>query len=408
MANTKPWDWFEAIDDKNLSVTQLHKLYTQAFFIVFLSIVVPIMLSSALNIMGWNGGIIIILFLATLFYIWVLSSPILLALKGAGMAFSGSVPGKTAAEIANKIYLAILYLILGSPIAHLLLAIFPLEGHGGQAFMMLAMVPLVVIGTVWLSSGDWVIRKFWHLYIAILLGCVGYWSLTSFFPDLQGSEASSRVHATHQTVRTQNNRYLAKKAEEIQQRISKMDESLSLEERIKRLNPEDRKIWEDSQKSSFTSRTAEASLPAIKETGKALSEGFSAAKAEALKVWHGEELIYQVSISSKGVPETKEICDLSIGDYKVSVRDVTAPSIVDEKGADMGVFDLSNTGRPGTQFGLTVGGKRIGETVTVSSKDSCLTVAVSMNGPTRTFFTNGSKYSFIGTALPAATLVLTR
>lgn len=408
MANTKPWDWFEAIDDKNLSVTQLHKLYTQAFFIVLLTIMIPIMLSSALNIMGWNGGIMWVLALATLLYIWVLSNPILLALKGAGIAFGGSVPGKAATEISNKIYLAILYLILGSPIAHLLLVVFPLDGHGAEALTMLAMVPLVVIGTAWLSSGDWVIRKFWHLYVVILLGCVGYWSLTSFFPDLQGSEASSKVHATHQTVRMQNNRYLAKKAEQIQQRISKMDESLSLEERINRLSPEDRKVWEDSQKSSFTSRTAEASLPAIKETGKALSESFSTAKAEALKAWHGEELTYQVTVSSKGIPEIEPICNLSIGDYKVSVRDVTAPSIVDEEGVDVGVFDLSNTGRPGTQFGLTVGGKRIGETVTVSSKDSCLAVAVSMNGPTRASFTNGSQYKFVGEATPAATLVLTR
>ena len=154
MANTKLWDWFEAIDDKNLSATQLHKLYTQAFFIVLLTIMIPIMLSSALNIMGWNGGIMWVLALATLLYIWVLSNPILLALKGVGMAFGGSVPGKAATEISNKIYLAILYLILGSPIAHLLLVVFPLDGHGGQALTMLAMVPLVVIGTVWLSSGS--------------------------------------------------------------------------------------------------------------------------------------------------------------------------------------------------------------------------------------------------------------
>ena len=132
-----------------------------------------------------------VLALATLLYIWVLSNPILLALKGVGMAFGGSVPGKAATEISNKIYLAILYLILGSPIVHLLLVVFPLDGHGAEALTMLAMVPLVVIGTAWLSSGDWVIRKFWHLYVVILLGCVGYWSLTSFFPDLQGSEASS-------------------------------------------------------------------------------------------------------------------------------------------------------------------------------------------------------------------------
>ena len=408
MANTKLWDWFEAIDDKNLSATQLHKLYTQAFFIVLLTIMIPIMLSSTLNIMGWNGGIMWVLALATLLYIWVLSNPILLALKGVGMAFGGSVPGKAATEISNKIYLAILYLILGSPIAHLLLVVFPLDGHGGQALTMLAMVPLVVIGTVWLSSGNWVIKKFWQLYIAILLGCIGYWSLTSFFPDLQGSAASSEIHATHQTVQLQNDQYWTEKTKEIRKRINKMNPELTLEQRVEKLSPADQDIWEKSKKSSFTSRTAEASLPAIKETGKALSESFSTAKAEALKAWHGEELTYQVTVSSKGIPEIEPICNLSIGDYKVSVRDVTAPSIVDEEGVDVGVFDLSNTGRPGTQFGLTVGGKRIGETVTVSSKDSCLAVAVSMNGPTRASFTNGSQYKFVGKATPAATLVLTR
>lgn len=408
MANTKLWDWFEAMDDKNLSLAQLHKLYFQIFCIVFLAIIIPIILSSSLNLMGWNGGIMVVLFIATLAYIWVLSHPAILVLKGIEMAYGESTPEKTKVGISSKLYLAILYLILGSPIAHLLLVVFPLDGHGSEALTLLTMVPLVVIGTAWLSSGDWVIRKFWHLYVVILLGCVGYWGLTSFFPDLQGSEASSRVHATHQTVRIQNNQYLTKKVEAIQKRINGMHESLSLEERVNALSAEDKKIWEDSQKSSFASRTTEASLPAIKKAGEALGESLDIAKAGVLKTWHGEELTYPVKVSPKGVPELEPICNLSIGDYKVSVRDITAPSIVDEKGDDMGVFDLSNTGRPGTQFGLTVNGKRIGETVTVSSKGSCLTVAVSMNGPTRAFFENGTKYRFIGTAAPSATLVLTR
>lgn len=398
--NTKLWDWFEAVDADNLSVQQLNKLYTKWFIIALFAIMVPIMISAFLNVKEWNGGIMIVLAIATLACIWVLLHPIIAAIRGVGEINSG--PGGAAKKISTAMYQAIVCLTLGSPIAHLLLILFPLDGHGKTVLTALVMVPLVVVGTVWFSKGDWVIRKFWHLYTLILLGCVAYWSITSFFPGIQGSEASSVALETHQSVQAQNNRYLTKKVKEIKERINGMHESLSLDERVKTLSLADQKIWADSTQSSFASRSTEASKPVIKEA-------YNSAKAEALKAWHGEELTFHVVISPKGVPQPEAICQtLPVGDYKISVRDVIAPSILDDKGDDMGVFDLSNTGRPGTQFGITVNGKRIGETVAVLNKDDCLTIAVSMNGPTRAFFENGSKYSYIGEAAPAATLVLTR
>lgn len=285
------------------------------------------------------------------------------------------------------------------------MGIFSFRGHAFAAIIMLALAaPLAIAASrIFKEPKLFIVLVYW-VEILVLIVALGltfketYWTYAADDRD----QIVREIDATYEGQIAEADKQILKG---ILKKVKKgiplsKEETRKLEEYQERLN--------EKTPGSIGKRIGDTTIDMARSGVSLAANGLDTAKAEALKVWHGEELTYQVSISSKGVPETKEICDLSIGDYKVSVRDVTAPSIVDEKGDDMGVFDLSNTGRPGTQFGLTVGGKRIGETVTVSSKGSCLTVAVSMNGPTRSFFENGTQYRFVGKALPAATLVLTR
>ncbi|MBP7696016.1 MAG: hypothetical protein KA115_02345 [Candidatus Moranbacteria bacterium] len=285
------------------------------------------------------------------------------------------------------------------------MGIFSFKGHAFAAIIMLALAaPVAIAASRIFKEPKLFITLVYWVEVIVLIAALGltfketYWTYAADERD----QIVREIDATYEGQIAEADKQILKGI------LKKAEKGIPLSKNDFRILGKYQERLNEKSPQSIGKQIGETAVEIAKSGVSLAANGLDTAKAETLKAWNGEELTYQVTVSSKGIPEVDKICNLSIGNYKVSVRDVTAPSIVDEKGDDMGVFDLSNTGRPGTQFGLTVGGKRVGETVTVSSKDSCLTVAVSMNGPTRAFFTNESKYKFVGEATPAATLVLTR
>lgn len=290
-------------------------------------------------------------------------------------------------------------IIFYGSIPFIALGIFSFKGHAFAAIIMLALAaPVAIAASRIFKEPKFFIALIYWIEVGVIIIALGLTFKETYWAYI----ANDREQIVREIEATYDGQ-LAEADKRILKNILRKAEKGAV------LSPEEMQLLKKYQEQLNEKTPGNIGKKIAQDGTSFVANSLDTAKVEALKAWHGEELTFHVVISPKGVPQPEAICQtLPVGDYKISVRDVIAPSILDDKGDDMGVFDLSNTGRPGTQFGITVNGKRIGETVAVLNKDDCLTIAVSMNGPTRAFFENGSKYSYIGEAAPAATLVLTR
>lgn len=254
--------------------------YTNLFLIVLGYLVAPLLLAALCNTRGWEAGVWTVIILSVLLDTWVIFHPwSLLGVSIAGY-IRGQIGGSPGLDVSEgvdrawewikKTYGIAAIVILGKLIALVALAFLPLDGYGGGALAVLAMVLPVIIGTVYFGGGAWVIRGFWQFYIWILVILMAYWILAGFFfPSLRHSPAYAKATATQQVIRNQNDAWLKEQAQRIGKLLERMPANLSEEERVAKLSKEEQAVWVKAVDSGFITKSQKA----VKETAGPLIEG---------------------------------------------------------------------------------------------------------------------------------------
>ncbi|MDP3956899.1 MAG: hypothetical protein Q8Q10_00145 [bacterium] len=276
-----PLVWFENQDGEegeNLTVR-----YSRIFFLALAYLAVPLLLGSIFNRFGWESMIWVLLLVMTLVDFWVIFhpwAPIGISIAGYISGQVGGTPGPNVKEGTEKawewlknVYGLAAAVILGKQIALVTLAFLSLDGFGGVALIVLAIVLLVILGNVLYSKKPWVIRWFWYFYCGILVVLMLYWVVGTFYPELRQSAAKASAHSVATAVAIQHDNNLKKEVELIGSKIGKMPEHLTLEERVTRLSPDEQKIWRQAERGSFVEKSADAAMPMIGKTASTMGGG---------------------------------------------------------------------------------------------------------------------------------------
>lgn len=311
MATTRVSDWSGVTGVPG----NLTRKYTKVYLCILAYLIIPIILAILCNLAGWQEMVWVLLFISTLVDLWVIFHPWFPGVVSVAGFLRGQPGGEAglstedgavkAWDWLKKAYSLAIVTILGKQIALVALVFLPVSGFGGVALAILAIVLLVILGTVQYSKKAIVINWFWYLYIAILVALMGYWILAGvFFPELHHSAAYSVVTRSEQSTRDKREAYLKREAERIEKLIDRMDEKLTQTEKVGKLSADDRKLWLEANGSSFAGKSTDA----VKE----LSDK-AASKASGFSLWKTQEK----SLTLSGdLGQVWKVCGLEPGKWK--------------------------------------------------------------------------------------------
>lgn len=283
-------------------------------------------------------------------------------------------------------------IIFYGSIPFLLLGIFSFEGHAYGAIIMLSLAAPVAIGAgrIFHNSTFFIKLVYW-VEVIVLVATLGL-TLRNTYWRYVGNGQDVLVNQIEEALQK-------KIAENEQTRLKAILEKVKKGKPLEKNDPEFlNKMRLDRDKKSPGGFLSSA--------GTVVNEGVSNMRGTFVKARHGEEHPVLVEFSKERPWEPLEVCGLPIGSYRISVRDTIAAPITDADGRDKGVFNLATPElKLGSQFGITVDGKHIGETLGVTTQGQCLRISAAMFPETRAAFARGGYQ--LGSA-PSTTLVLTR
>lgn len=245
---------------------------------------------------GWNWGVLLVTTLidvGLMFWPWGIASVsfagVLRGQIGGQPNLNASDGYNTAKEWITTTAKFTASAILGKQIGLVWLIFFPIRGFGGEALAAVALIVLVLIGVARFSKTYWFARFCVFVYGGLLGVILLYWALAStVWPEIRQGRAASVASCLREEVREQNDRDLLAKAEIVAGKLATMDASLTEEERIAKLSPQDREVWRRTMESSFKSRFKKEVQPitdrASEFTGKATAAAKSAASAASATI----------------------------------------------------------------------------------------------------------------------------
>lgn len=337
MATTRVSDWSGVTGIPG----NLTRKYTKVYLFILGYIMVPIILAIPCNLAGWQEMVWMILFFSTVVDLWVIFHPWFPGFVSAAGFLRGQPGGEEglsaedgavkAWDWLKKAYSMAIVTILGKQVALVALVFLPVSGFGGVALAILAIVLLVILGTVQYSKKAIVVNWFWYFYIAILVALMGYWILAGvFFPDLRQSPAHAEVSSVQQAIRDQNDAYLKGEAKKIGEKLAAMPGHLTEAERIAKLSKEEQVIWKWANNSSFGRKSTDVAKDVGNKAVTAVS-GFL--------FWRTQEK----SLTLSGdLNQIWKVCGLEPGKWRYDL--VGNPTIL----ADTGGYDIKLRGVPQT------------------------------------------------------------
>lgn len=274
-------------------------LYTKLYILVAAYFIFQVMAAYGLNALGvkhWNW---VLMGLVALLDLYVLFSPVpWLAIAGAGFAAGqpGGEKGFDTSDGIDKVkewvpgvYRFAVRTIIGSKAIFLLLALLPVTGNQGTTAIILGTVLPVIIGSS-VANEAWKGHPFTRtVYLALcwlLTGSVVYWAMVTVWPEWRPSKTKAITVKIEEEIRGQQETVLklalegsplGKKGDAIKEKILGMPPHLTLEQRLAKLTPEERRVWE-----AASSNAAERALSSI-------TEGVSTAHKAALEKWGSKD-----------------------------------------------------------------------------------------------------------------------
>ncbi len=399
--NTTLWDWLPLFPYEGFL-----KGYGQLLIALFLYLTVPIVVAGILNSVGMRDAVMLVLVLTTVIDVWIILRPIpLLGVTALGFVrgqFGGSAGpsttdgARTAVEWVTTYVTVLGAVLVAKVIALLLLSFVSVKGNGWVLGFILALLIPVIVGSLVYSKSRLVLKAFWITYVILLVGAVLYWVIVSINPDLRQSEAAAFIEDAQETVRLQNDQALKTAAKEVLKTINEMKpESLTLNERIAALTPEQRRIWKEAQEATFTKRSvgagsevaksaASATAGLAKKGGQVAASGFS-----ELRDWFwGVDASRPYTLTSLTQPQ--EICGLEAGvkyryatPSKLPVRNLEsgrfsevnlAGSVIDTRGHKLPYGGMQHA------WALVLNGSLPGNEVQ-ADRQGCLAVAINLTPP---------------------------
>lgn len=261
-------------------------LHTKLFFGFLGYLVIPVIIAVLFNKFGlkhWNWMLMGFL---TIIDIYVMTKPWPWAAVSILGYIRGQVGGEKGLDVSDGVdkgwdwlkgvYSFVVSTILGKQIAFVALAILPINRNEGAVAVILGVILVVILGAS-LSKSGWVIRAFYVLYCFLLAGASLYWIAAYNWPDLRPSQAKTVAEEADLEIRDQRDEWLAQEVTRIRKEMSKMKSSLTPEQRLAKLSPEDREIWEEAKR-GIGGRAASS-----------ITEGASAVHKDTLEKWGSKD-----------------------------------------------------------------------------------------------------------------------
>lgn len=261
-------------------------LHTKLFFGFLGYLVIPVIIAVLFNKFGlkhWNW---LLMGFLTIIDIYIVTKPWPWATISVLGYVRGQVGGEPNLSVKDGVdtgwnwlkgvYRFAVSTILGKQIAFVALAILPINRNEGAVAVILGVILVVILGAS-LTKSAWVIRTFYVLYCFILMGALVYWIAAYNWPDLRPSQAKAIAEEADLEIRDQRDEWLAQEVVRIREEMSKMKASLTPEQRLAKLSPEDRKIWEEAKR-GVGSRAASS-----------ITEGASAVHKGVLDKWGSKD-----------------------------------------------------------------------------------------------------------------------